>query len=60
MPGEEWEKSSASKGFGEKSKFYAFPDMKHGWTCRADINDELIARDVNKAFNYVLEFINSL
>ena len=38
-PDAEWEISSRNLGFGEKSKFYVFPDMSHGWTIRGDIND---------------------
>ena len=59
-PGGDWEKSSTALGFGEKSKFYDFADMQHGWSTRGDIKDEKIARDVNLAFDRVLEFFNSL
>jgi len=59
-PGAEWEKSSAAKGFGQKSKFYDFPDVVHGWSNRGDINDEKVARDVNLAYDRVEEFFNSL
>ena len=38
-PGAEWEISARDLGFGEKSKFYVFPDMSHGWTIRGDIKD---------------------
>ncbi len=58
--GGEWEQSSTTLGFAEKSKFYSFRDMQHGWTCRGDIKDEKIARDVDVAFNQVLEFLRSL
>ena len=50
-PGGEWEKTSTELGFGEKSKFHSFPEMLHGWTCRGDLKDEKIARDVDIAFN---------
>ena len=50
QPGGEWELSSNALGFGEKSKFYAFPEMQHGWTCRGDVKDEKIARDVDICF----------
>ncbi len=38
-PGGEMEEVAKINGFGEKSKFYEFPDMAHGWTNRGDIND---------------------
>ena len=50
-PGTEWEESSKALGFAEKSKFYLYPDMQHGWTNRGDIKDEKIARDVNLALS---------
>ena len=59
-PGDEWENISKALGFGEKSKFYHFDEMQHGWTNRGDINDEKIARDVNLAFTYAADFIRSL
>jgi dienelactone hydrolase len=59
-PGAEWEQSSTALGFGEKSKFYVFPEMLHGWTTRGDVKDEKIARDVNIAMDQVLEFLSSL
>ena len=60
QPGGEWEQSSTALGFGEKSKFYAFPEMIHGWTCRGDITNEKTARDVNLCFEQVANFIASL
>lgn len=59
-PGGEWEQSSNSLGYGEKSKFYSFPEMLHGWSNRGDISDEKIARDVNLTWDYVSNFIASL
>ena len=59
-PGGEMEEVAKKLGFSEKSKFYDFVDMKHGWTCRGDIKDEKIARDVDLAFNYADDFIKSL
>ena len=50
-PGDEWENSAKALGFGEKSKFYLYEEMQHGWVCRGDIKDEKIARDVNSVFN---------
>ena len=58
-PGAEWENSSNQLGFG-KSRFYVFPDMKHGWTIRGDISNKKIARDVNIAFKNAAEFLKSL
>jgi len=49
-PGAEWEQSAKALGFEEKSKFYDFPDMKHGWTCSVDTTDEKIKRDVDITF----------
>ena len=41
-PGAEWEQTSTKLGFGEKSKFYVFPEMSHGWAIRGDITDPKI------------------
>jgi hypothetical protein len=59
-PGSEWEVGSKELGFGEKSKFYLFADMQHGWVNRGDIKDDKIARDVNLAFNHAVDFLHSL
>jgi len=59
-PGGLWEKSSTALGFSEKSKFYDFSDMQHGWSHRGDIKDELIARDVKLVFERIFDFFNSL
>ena len=59
-PGSEWEETSKSLGFGEKSKFYLFQDMVHGWANRGDVKNELVARDVDLALKHALDFINSL
>ena len=59
-PGDEWEKSSTELGFGEKSKFYLFPDMAHGWVNRGDVKNEAIARDVNLAFEHAAAFLKTL
>lgn len=59
-PGGEMEENAAKLGYGEKSKFYEFADMAHGWTVRGDIKDEKIARDVDIVFNNALDFIKSL
>ena len=36
-----------------------FPDMGHGWTVRGDLNDPVVKRDVDKAFNMVLDFFHT-
>ena len=59
-PGAEWEQNAKALGFEEKSKFYDFPDMAHGWTCRGDIADEKVKRDVDITFSHVVSFANSL
>lgn len=59
-PGKEWEQLSRRFGYGDKSKFYVFPDMSHGWAIRGDINDSKIKRDVDIVFDCTVEFINSL
>ena len=59
-PGGEMEENAKKLGYDEKSKFYEFVDMAHGWTVRGDIKDEKIARDVDLAFNYADDFIKSL
>jgi len=46
-PGGEMEEVAKKNGHAEKSKFYEFADMAHGWTCRGDIKDEKIKRDVD-------------
>ena len=59
-PGSEMEINARELGFGEKSKFYLYDEMSHGWTIRGDVNDKKIARDVGSAFNNALEFFKSL
>ena len=59
-PGGEWEQSSKAQGFGDKSKFYSFMEMQHGWTARGDISDEKVARDVDLSFQHILEFFKSI
>ena len=59
-PNDEWEKSSKELGFGEKSKFFVYPEMVHGWSIRGDIKDPTIVRDVDSAFKNVVDFLNSL
>ena len=48
-------------GLGKKVRGCAleivtFPDMKHGWSVRGDMNDPKAERDVKKAFNLALAF----
>ena len=47
-------------GYGEKSKFYLYDEMAHGWTIRGDIKEEKIARDVESAFSNAVAFFNSI
>ena len=41
---------------GDALEIVEFPDMKHGWTIRGDLNEKNVDRDVKKAFNLVLSF----
>ena len=41
---------------GDALEIVEFPDMKHGWTIRGDLNEKYVDRDVKKAFNLVLSF----
>ena len=59
-PGGEWETISKELGFAEKSKFYLFEDMAHGWVNRGDVKQEKIARDVDLAFQHAAEFLATL
>ena len=59
-PGAEWQESSKALGHDQKSKFYLFAEMVHGWVPRGDVKVENIARDVDLALNHALEFIRSL
>ena len=36
-----------------------FPDMGHGWTVRGDLSVPVVKRDVDKAFNLVLDFFHT-
>lgn len=43
---------------GFECKVQEFPDMKHGFISRGDINDPLIARDVQQAMSSAVSFLN--
>jgi len=40
----------------DKLTIVPFPDMKHGWTIRGDMNDEAVHRDVIQAVTFMTEF----
>ena len=42
---------------GDKLTVVEFPDMAHGWTVGGDLEDPNVARDVAKAKELVLEFL---
>ena len=42
---------------GDKLTVVEFPDMSHGWTVGGDLDDPNVARDVAKAKELVLEFL---
>ena len=44
------------KVMGDALEIVTFPDMKHGWSVRGDMNDPKVERDVKKAFNLALAF----
>jgi hypothetical protein len=46
-----------SKPFGEDCEIHEFPDMKHGWVVRGDLNDPLCARDVKLALDMATEYL---
>ena len=42
---------------GDKLSVVEFPDMEHGWTVRGDLDNPVIARDVLRAKELVVEFL---
>ena len=44
---------------GDKLTVVEFPDMKHGWTMRGNLEDPNIARDVQKAKELALQFFEN-
>lgn len=44
------------KVLGDKVTIVPFPEMKHGWTVRGDMNDAAVHRDVIKAVTLMTEF----
>jgi len=42
---------------GDKLEIVPFKDMQHGWTVRGDMTDPAVARDVKKAIQDTLEFL---
>ena len=44
------------KVMGDALEIVTFPDIKHGWSVRGDMNDSKVERDVKKAFNLALAF----
>jgi len=51
------EEGLSGKVLGDKLTVVEFPDMEHGWTVRGDLENPVIARDVQKAKELVLEFL---
>jgi len=47
----------SGKVLGDKLTVVEFPDMEHGWTVRGDLENPVIARDVQKAKELVLDFL---
>lgn len=43
----------AAKG----GKTIEFPDMQHGWSCRGDLSDKTVARDVELAMRNMVDFL---
>ena len=43
---------------GDALEIVEFPDMLHGWSVRGDLGDPMVERDVKKAFNLTLAFLN--
>ena len=43
---------------GDALEIVEFPDMLHGWSIRGDLSDPMVERDVKKAFNLALAFMN--
>jgi dienelactone hydrolase len=58
-PGSEVHQLLSSLPFGDACVLREFPDMLHGWALRGDINDPIVARDVQLAINLVVEFLNT-
>ena len=44
------------KVMGDALEIVTFPDMRHGWSTKGDMNDPKVERDVKKAFNLALAF----
>merc|ERR1712098_916620 len=42
---------------GDKLEIVPFKGMQHGWTVRGDMTDPAVARDVKKAIQDTLEFL---
>eukprot|EP00971_Amphidinium_carterae_P197886 3927288-Amphidinium_carterae.1 len=42
---------------GSECAITVYPDMTHGFTCRGDLADEKVARDVDAVFKQAAEFI---
>jgi dienelactone hydrolase len=56
-PGSDVQDILASKPFGEQCVLREFPDMLHGWVLRGDVSVPAVARDVQIAFQLILEFL---
>ncbi len=44
------------KVMGDMLEVVTFPDMNHGWSIRGDLSEANVERDVQKAFNLLLNF----
>ena len=53
-----WPDGLSKKVMGDQLSIIPFPDMKHGWTMRGNMDDPKVQRDVEKAFNLSLSFFN--
>ena len=40
---------------GSRLTIVEFPDMKHGWTTRGDISEDVVKNDVGKAIKLAVE-----
>ena len=53
-----WPDGLGKKVMGDQLSIIPFPEMKHGWTMRGDMDDTKVQRDVEKAFNLCLTYFN--